>query len=296
MISLLLAALTGGYSVERDIVYREVYGEKLTMTVMSPELPEGQPWPCVVVLHGGSWMMGRKEDMHEICAMIASKGMVAATVQYRLAPKSKYPAMLEDAQAAVRYLRANSGRYHIDPMRMGACGASAGGQLALMLGFTDAKDPKAENGRWSSQVSSVLDLFGPTDMSKDYGAKFDIVYTMVLGKPKEQASKEIAAASPVNHVTTGGTSVFIVHGDQDDIVPPMQSKRLMSKLDETKSEYEFVSIPGMGHGPNAPTMKAFKEAVSKGIDFLARKLKKPVPEVKQRDPDPVGPMPLSGRQ
>src|SRR5687768_5217391 len=125
------------HTVTPDVVYARVAGEELAMDIYQPAALSREPRPAVVALHGGAWMSGTRKHMARICEAIAAQGMVAATASYRLAPKHKWPAMLDDAKASVRFLRANAAKYNLDPKRIGATGVSAGGHLALFLGFID---------------------------------------------------------------------------------------------------------------------------------------------------------------
>ncbi len=82
--------------------------------------------PCIIVIHGGGWSAGSKEDHDDLTWNLAGRGFVAATINYRLAPAHLFPAQIEDAKCAVRFLRAHAADYGIDPERIGAVGFSAG--------------------------------------------------------------------------------------------------------------------------------------------------------------------------
>lgn len=275
MISALLLLLTGP-KVDLDVVYSKVAGEELKMDIYTPATIKGKA-PCLVVIHGGAWIAGNRQDMKELCEGAAAKGFVAATVQYRLAPKHKWPAMLDDVQTAVRYLRKNADKYNIDPNRMAASGASAGGHLSLLLGYRDTRDPKpTEYSGVSSQVKAVLDIFGPTDLAKDYPPTFDFLFASVLGKPKKDSIEDIKQASPVTFLTAKSPPTFIIHGTNDQVVPVMQSKRLVDLLTAANVPVEAVYIDGMGHedgGKDEGRRKQFRDAIEKGLTFVLTKLK-----------------------
>src|SRR5512133_1631627 len=124
---------------ELNVEYAKIGDQSLHMDIYRP-MPATKPMAAVVVIHGGGWMSGKRQDMAGMATTLSQNGMFAATVSYRLAPKDKWPAMLDDVQTAVRYLRANSKKYNIDPNRIGAGGASAGGHLSLFLGLRDTRD------------------------------------------------------------------------------------------------------------------------------------------------------------
>lgn len=272
---LMLLASATGPKVDLDVTYSKAGGDDLKMDIYSP--PTAKMAPCLVVIHGGAWMAGQRQDMKELCEAAANRGFVAATVQYRLAPKFKWPAMLDDVQTAVRFLRTNAAQYGIDPNRFAASGASAGGHLSLLLGYRDTRDPKpTEYGGLSSRVSAVLDIFGPTDLSRDYPPSMDILFAAVLGKQRKDATEDIRLASPTSFIDAKSAPTFVVHGTADPLVPIIQSKRLVEMLTAAKVPCEAVYLEGGGHddgGKDEPKRKAFRAALDKGLDFVLSKLK-----------------------
>ena len=254
----LLALLLQAGPPTTGIVYREVDGQRLMMDVY-PAAGGSAKAPAVVVIHGGAWMTGDREDMSDLCTALSVNGMVAATVDYRLAPGSKWPAMLEDVRAAVRFLRTNAGRFGIDPNRVGAAGVSSGAHLALMLGFS---------GSSSSRVMVVLNLFGPTDLTKDYSPFLaQAMAEQVLGKDLADAIEDIRAFSPVTYVTSDDAPVFTVHGRADPLVPYVQAERLDEALRGAGVPHTMLLIDGMGHGVEMDH-KAEMQAVSEGVAFM----------------------------
>lgn len=258
-------------SNDLDVGYSKLYPE-LKMDIYRPDLATAELKPAVLVIHGGAWMAGTRKDMTQMCEALATQGFVAATVEYRLAPKNKWPAMLDDVQTAVRFLRANSAKYGIDPARLGAAGASAGGHLSLLLGMRDTRDPKpAEYPGYSSKVQAVVDLFGPTDLLTDFGPGMDFVYQAVLGKPKKDATAEIREASPINYIGPQTAPIFIFQGMADTLVPPAQSKKLEAALRKAARPVQSAYIEGLGHdvfSKDAAVQKASMDALAKATQFL----------------------------
>lgn len=260
-----LAFLILAPKVDVDVVYSRPPGFELKMDIYRPD-PSVATKAAVVVIHGGAWIGGNKRDMKALCEAISRQGMLAASVQYRLAPKTRWPGFYDDVQTAVRYLRENASKLGIDPNRIGASGASAGGHLALMLGFTDTRDSKpSEYPRHSSRVRAVLDIFGPTDMSRDYPSSYDTLFQTILGKTKSESATAIRAASPVNFIDRYTPPVFIIHGTADPVVPIAQSKWLESKLRANGTRVEARYIDGMKHdipANNAEVMKAMQDGIA----------------------------------
>jgi acetyl esterase/lipase len=272
MLALALTLLALNPTVEKDILYTKVAGEELKLDLYRPAALSPSGLPCVVVVHGGAWMSGNRTDMAPLCEALSKNGFVAATVSYRLAPKHKWPAMLDDVQTSVRFLRANASKYGIDPNRIGAAGASAGGHLSLFLGTRDTRDPNpTDYPKVSSRVSAVFDIFGPTDLTQGFSEALEPLYPIVLGKKRSEAASELRDASPIFFVNGKTAPVFILHGEKDPIVPIAQSRTLEAKLKELKVPVQAAYIPDMGHEVNRSN-PACEKALSDALAWLQQQL------------------------
>lgn len=276
MITTLLCAFIAmppAVAVERDITYwTDAAGTKLQMDVYRPVEGSKTALPTVVAIHGGAWMTGKRQDMAVICERLAQEGLAVATVSYRLAPKNKWPVMLDDVQTAVRFLRANAQKYGLRREKIGAVGVSAGGHLSLLLGARDTRDAKGLNPSESSRVQAVLNLFGPTDFRRDYGPSYDLMFNAILAKPRKDSAAEIEDASPVKHLTATMAPVFTIHGTKDALVPVAQAKWLDESLAKLNVPRVTRIVTDMGHGldpKNADALKAYEE----GIAWLRDRLK-----------------------
>src|SRR5687767_13718847 len=151
---------------ERDVVYGKASGVELKLNLARPKDADG-PLPGVLIFAGGGWKGGgRKDLMDKYTQEFGRRGYVAATVDTRSTPDFLFPAQVEDAKCAVRFLRANAAKYGIDPQRIGSVGFSAGGHLALMVGVLTKEDGFEGDGGWSdqpSQVNAVVAFCGPTN-------------------------------------------------------------------------------------------------------------------------------------
>jgi acetyl esterase/lipase len=274
MISALVLLLLNEPRIEADVTYATVAGTELKLDLYHPPSDAPKTNAAVVVIHGGAWMSGDRKQMKDLSIQLAKRGMLAASVQYRLAPKAVWPAMLDDVQTATRYLRANAAKLGFDPNRLGAAGASAGGHLAIFLGSRDTRDAKpAHFGDQSSRVHAVLNLFGPTDMSRDFPANLDVMFQLVLGKPRAQAAQEIRDASPINFIDKNSAPMFIYQGLADPLVNPNQSRYLEAKLKEVAVPVQAVYLKDVQH--NVPmTNPKVREAMEQGIEWLVAHLTK----------------------
>jgi acetyl esterase/lipase len=155
--------------VERNVVYGRVNETELTLDLFFPKSADLKPHPVAINVHGGAWTRGAKWNGPGWIAMpeLLKRGYVFASINYRLAPRFKFPAPIEDAKCAVRFLRAHAARYHLDPNRIAALGGSAGGHIVGLLGTADASAGFDASGGWtneSSRVQAVVDMFGPSDL------------------------------------------------------------------------------------------------------------------------------------
>lgn len=269
-----LAIVLAQVNPDPGTVYRTVNGTDVRLDIHQPEKPIRTPVPAVIVIHGGAWMGGNRKEMDGICRLLTERGLAAVNVSYRLAPKDKWPAMIDDVQAAVRYVRGNAVKLGIDPKRIGATGASAGGHLALLLAFCETWDTKTTDyPKESSSVKAVFNIFGPVDLSQDFNPSLGQLMAMqVLGKPIDQAAEDIKRFSPITHITAKAPPVFTLHGKADPLVPVKQSNRLDDRMRELGAKHTLVQIDGMKHeiDRNNP---AVMKALADGLDFLVRELK-----------------------
>ena len=144
---------------------------------------------------------------------------MAVAVSYRLAPKDRFPAQIEDAKCAVRWLRANAEKYQIDATRIGAMGTSAGGHLALLLGLTrpaDGLEGKGGHGEQSSEVGAVVNWMGPTDLARaEWPAVTERMIADLMGSDRKKSPASYRSASPLSYVGKGKPPVLTVHGTKD---------------------------------------------------------------------------------
>lgn len=109
-------------------------GGPLPVRVYTPAASESGPRPGFLYFHGGGWVIGSIETHDRICRALANlSGCILVSVDYRLAPEHKFPAAVEDCEAATRYVSEHAASFGIDPQRLGVGGDSAGGNLAAVV-------------------------------------------------------------------------------------------------------------------------------------------------------------------
>src|SRR5216684_4090970 len=244
------AAAFAGAKSEDGIDYGEAGGEKLTMDYYPPAGPA--PHPIAIIIHGGGFVGGTSKNNSEAyCAdFLAPAGYAVFSINYRLAPKHPYPAMVEDVERAIRYLRHNAKKWKADPNRIALVGGSAGGYLSNMVGILDApgiKGAKDPVDRTSARVQAVVTLFGPSDFRgpNPEGGLKALLAPLIEQKGVEAA---LAEASPVMHITSKVPPFLLIHGDKDESVPLVQSTHLQAALKANGVRCDLIVIP---NGPHA---------------------------------------------
>jgi acetyl esterase/lipase len=235
--------------LERDITYCTVDGVELKMDLYFPESMDG-PWPAAVYVHGGAWQAGDKTagaGYREV-PELAAHGYLVASINYRLAPRYRFPAQIEDVKCAIRHLRAHAASYNLDPQRIGAWGSSAGGHLVALLGLTDPSHGLEGQGGYpkqSSRVQAVVDLFGPADIR--LGTDADPILESVFGT-SDTSAPILEIASPVVYASADDPPFLILHGTEDPVVPPEQSQALYEALTAAGVPVTLVLVENAGHG------------------------------------------------
>jgi acetyl esterase/lipase len=264
-------------AVHQNLVYATPGGDPLKLDLYVPKGSD-KPLPVVMWVHGGSWEGGDKSDSYAL--PLLKSGFAVASINYRLSQTAIFPAQLMDCKAAVRWLRTHAGRYNLNPDKIGAAGASAGGHLVALLGTTD--DLPALEGHEgypgvSSRVQAVCDFFGPTDFpnwnkGNLHPVNFetpDNAIARLIGGAVTTHENLARAASPVYYVSAHACPFYIAHGDQDVVVPLEQSIELNEALQKAGVPSSLYVVKGAGHGFNDPI------AWEKAVAFLKHYLQSP---------------------
>jgi acetyl esterase/lipase len=234
-----------------DITYTTVGGEQLQLDIAAPKGLD-HPVPAVVVIHGGGWSGGKRQDMTPFAKQIAAHGYVAPTISYRLAPKHRFPAQIEDVKAAVRYLRAHAKELNIDPERIGAMGVSAGAHLALLLGTMDSQDGLEGDGGnpdQPSKVQAVVSYVGPVNLVIDeYTPTQTGIITAFLGGPPKENVEACRRASPITYINKGDAPMLCFFGTDDPLIQYDQAFQLTTALDDADVPGRVELLLGASHG------------------------------------------------
>lgn len=240
-------------AINKDLAYVANGHARQKLDVFLPPNPAAS-CPLLVWIHGGAWKEGSKENCPALGML--GKGWVVASINYRFSQHAIFPAQIEDCKAAIRWLRANATRYHIDKDRVAVWGASAGGHLAAMLATAgEIKEfDVGENLDQSSAVKCAINWFGPTDFL-NWGEQSvikaenpDDVVAKLFGGPVSKNKALATKGSPLHWVTKASAPMLIMHGDKDPLVPLQQSELLRDAYKAAGADCTLQVYPGMGHG------------------------------------------------
>ena len=228
----------------KTVVYSSPDGHDLKLDLYRhPE--QGGDLPLIVVIPGGRWQEADRRKFWPLNRHLASRGYAVAALEYRVAPRHKFPAAAEDVRSAVSYLRENAAEFGLDPTRIVLLGRSGGAQLALLVAY-DGVDPS---------IRGVVSLYGPADLVAAYHQPtpprlIDVKDTLekyLAGSPKT-AEPNYRNASPVNFVGSETPPTLLVHGSMDNMVRPEQSQRLATRLRAASDEHLLLLLPWATHG------------------------------------------------
>ncbi len=256
---------TTGLRIERDIIYATQPNKDVRLDLFLPKSPSSQNIPCIICIHGGGFRVHRREWFAGHAATFAHAGFAAVTIDYRKAPGTQSRLeSVQDAKAAVRWVRANAPRYGIDANQIGAFGGSAGAFLTNSLATTSGV-VELENSGGNTHVSSSVQAAVPCAGS-----------CMRLDTPAERAvDQSLQAAvktygrsmmekfSPYEQVDSDDPPILLLHGDQDNVVPLWQSEDLRDRYRAVGAHATLEIIDGGKH-----TFYLSPKTVNRAVDFF----------------------------
>ena len=295
---------TGQIDTISGIVYSLVKTTRsvraLRMTVQVPRTSDLKP--AVIYFPGGGFTSADHEKFTEMRYALARAGFVVAACEYRVVP-DRFPALIHDGKAAVRYLRSHASEYGIDPARIGVIGDSAGGYLVQMLGATNGEKgwDQGDFTETSSDVQAVATLYGISNLlsiGEGLGeaqarvhASPSVTEALLVNGPafRDNAGASIFSdekkaldASSLGHIDGSEPPFLILHGSADTLVSPMQSMRLFEAMKAKGGDVRYVLAEGAGHGD--PTW--YQEPVlSLVVKWFKEKLGEPKPAAATSDPN-----------
>ncbi len=260
--------------VEKNVRYLPDNRKEKCDIYMPKNLPANIRAPAIVIIHGGGWKGGRKDAKRQVHLgkTLARYGYVCMSIDYLLCTNTPtWPQNLYDCKIAVKFLRANADRFHIDPKHIGAIGGSAGGHLAAMLAVTDSSnglEPPNTYKNVSSKIQAAVVLYGITNLMawpRRYIAD-------ILGASKKENPELWKIASPINHITKSDPPMLILHGMADKTVSYKQSLSFFQALSAKSIPSRLILIEGAPHAFQL-WKKEYSNLMPVIIDFFDRNLK-----------------------
>jgi acetyl esterase/lipase len=206
--------------------------------------------PAVIVVHGGGWRSGERGDFPLWNAWFASKGYVVFDIDYRLSPPPTWREAPADVGCAVGWVKENAANYGVDPQQVVLMGRSAGAHLALLSAYTHESVPEPGcDARYphDTGVAAVVAFYPPTDLARLSSQGYLPGMDRFVGGTPKVVPERYRHLSPVSHVDPRDPPTFLVHGGDDQIVPPEQSELLANRLRGAGVPHRLVELPWANH-------------------------------------------------
>jgi len=230
-------------AVEANIAYDQ--HKETVLDILRPKAPAAGKRPGVIVIHGGGWTGGAKEDMvAAFCLPYLEQGFVVANVEYRLAKAATAPAAVTDVLNAAQWFIRNANRYGVDRKRIVATGASAGGHLALMVGMT----PKSARLGPAVDIAAVVNVYGITDLEDQLEGPNQRDYAVTWIPPQAGRMELARRLSPMTYVRREVPAILTIHGDSDEIFHYEHGYTLTKARSDEGAEAQLISVPQGKHG------------------------------------------------
>jgi acetyl esterase/lipase len=242
------------YRAARDLAYG-AHGRRNQLDIWRrADLPADARAPVIVQLHGGAWIIGRKEGQGEpLLTHMAERGWVGVTINYRLSPRSTWPDQIVDVKQALAWIRSSIAEHGGDPDFVVVTGGSAGAHLAALAaltpglpefqpGFTDADTSVAA----AVPLYGLYDIAHPTDA---FGRRLEsLVAEKVIKTALADDRPRWELASPVSHVRPDAPPFFVLHGVNDSVIPVEQARSFVERLRaESHQPVVYAELPRAQH-------------------------------------------------
>lgn len=248
--------LCGLSRLHTDVTFAHLEGIELKCHILQPwnEQPDKR-YPAIVFLQGSGWTFPDRGYELPQLAWYANHGYVIMTITHRNCMEGHpYPAFLKDAKTAIRFLRANADKYHVDPARVAFWGTSSGGNTSMLVQLT-GDDPAFKTEEYADQSDSVkccVECFGPSDMLLRVGSENDSDLFRSL-MPGENWRELARGMSPYHRVADGKAypPILMLHGDADPVVDyQTHGVRMYERYVQAGVDAQLICIENAPHeGP-----------------------------------------------
>lgn len=217
-------------------------GMPLSMDIYQP--PKVGNYPAIVILYGGAWQRGNPQQNPEFSRYMAARGYTVFAIDYRHAPRYRFPAQLNDVRTALDFIHQNATQYEAQPDRIALLGRSAGGHLAMLAAYQPDALP----------VRAVVSYYGPFNLTQGYKEppqpdplNVRSLLRAFLGGSPEQLPEKYVQASPASYVTRQLPPTLLIHGSRDHVVEVRFAQNMYKRLRHTNSTSVLLEIPWAEH-------------------------------------------------
>lgn len=254
---------TGQFRLQTNIPFANPDGTALALDLYQPPLPKRR-YPTVVTIYGGGWRDGSPAASAAMGRFLAARGYVVVAIDYRHAPAYRFPAQLEDVQAALAFVSDRADEYQINRDAIALLGWSAGAHLAMLAGFQPNSSTDISSTDISTaspptpKIRSIINYYGPIDLAAGYREPpqpdpidvKQLLAAFIGGTPSELPAA-YAQASPITYVHSATADslppTLLIYGGRDHIVEPRFGKQLYDALINSNNTAVWINIPWAEH-------------------------------------------------
>lgn len=225
---------------QMEVVYKNINGRALHLDIFYPKHVKKSKYPGVIMIHGGGWSSGTKAHQVPMAQQLAAKGYVAAAVEYRLSPEAQYPAGVQDLKEAVCWMRAHANDFGLDTNKIAALGASAGAQLASLLGTTNGMirfEGETAYPGYSATIQAVVNVDGIVSFVHPEASAEGSAAAKWLGGTRQDAYETWKDASPLEYANAKtppflfiNSSIPRFHAGRDDMIKLLNEYHIYTEV------------------------------------------------------------------
>ena len=253
-----------------DVIYKKIGERKLKVDVYIPKRKHSRIFPAVLLVHGGGWLTGSKENQRVMAQHLAENGFVAISVEYRLGLEAVYPAGIIDLKDAIKWMRKHAKKHQINPDKIAVLGASAGAQMATLVGVTPKASIYGLNTSISDEVQAIVNIDGIVSFIHLEASSEGKMASIWLGGSIHENYKNWKEASPLEYVNAQTPPILFINSAQ----PRFHAGRdaMITILNKYKIYNEVHTIPDAPHSFWL-VQPWFDTTLNYTVDFLNKVLK-----------------------
>jgi len=244
-----------GFEVHKDIAYAPEHGRRGLLDVYKPS-GDVTGAPVLLQVHGGAWAIGNKDQQGlPLMRHMAARGWVCVALNYRLSPRSKWPAHIIDVKRCIAWIRDHIEEYGGDPDFVAITGGSAGGHLTALAALTP-NDPEYQPGFEDADTSlqAVVPFYGVYDVAGVTGSKAarrmrdTFLSRWVFDADPRTDLSPYEKASPILRVRKDAPPFYVIHGGNDTLVEVAQAREFVKALREVSDQVvAYSELPVTQH-------------------------------------------------